>query len=150
SVLAQGTVPDVSTHAAEHPSINDNQAQAATDETAAPDNSSSAPPDTMLSLLPEDLSLRGMFLHADIVVKAVILGLAFASMVTWAVWLAKSIELMVAKRRLRRAYRILRDARNLTLALETLSTSSSVARALLREAIDEWRRSVEALEDRRG
>jgi biopolymer transport protein ExbB len=39
-----------------------------------------------------------MFLNADIVVKAVMIGLAFASLATWTVWLAKTIELRVAKR----------------------------------------------------
>jgi biopolymer transport protein ExbB len=45
------------------------------------------------SLLPQDLSPWGMFMNADIVVKAVMIGLAFASLVTWTVWLAKTIEL---------------------------------------------------------
>ena len=49
--------------------------------------------------LPRDLSPWGMFMAADIVVKAVMIGLAFASVVTWTVWLAKTIELIVAKRR---------------------------------------------------
>ncbi|TSJ62181.1 tonB-system energizer ExbB [Starkeya sp. 3C] len=55
--------------------------------------------------LPHDLSPWGMFMAADWVVKAVMIGLAFASVVTWTVWLAKSLELMVAKARLRRALR---------------------------------------------
>jgi len=42
-------------------------------------------------LLPRNLSPWGMFLNADIVVKAVMIGLAFASLVTWTVWLAKTI-----------------------------------------------------------
>ncbi|MDQ0303712.1 biopolymer transport protein ExbB [Ancylobacter polymorphus] len=53
--------------------------------------------------LPHDLSPWGMFMAADWVVKAVMIGLAFASVVTWTVWLAKTMELMVAKGRLRRA-----------------------------------------------
>jgi len=44
-------------------------------------------------LLPRNLSPWGMFLNADIVVKAVMIGLAFASLVTWTIWLAKTIEL---------------------------------------------------------
>ena len=40
--------------------------------------------------LPRDLSPWGMFMAADVVVKAVMIGLAFASLVTWTVWLAKS------------------------------------------------------------
>jgi biopolymer transport protein ExbB len=91
-----------------------------------------------------------MFLHADIVVKIVILGLIFASMVTWTIWLGKTIELAVAKRRLRLAYRTLREARSLTNAANGLGTSNGVARALVRETSDEWRRSVEALDDRDG
>jgi biopolymer transport protein ExbB len=46
-----------------------------------------------------------MFLNADIVVKIVIIGLAFASVVTWTVWLAKGLELVWAKRRARAATR---------------------------------------------
>ncbi|UOK70978.1 tonB-system energizer ExbB [Ancylobacter polymorphus] len=53
--------------------------------------------------LPHDLSPWGMFMAADWVVKAVMIGLAFASVVTWTVWLAKTMELAVAKGRLRRA-----------------------------------------------
>ena len=30
-----------------------------------------------------------MFIQADIVVKAVMIGLAFASLVTWTIWLAR-------------------------------------------------------------
>ena len=52
--------------------------------------------------LPRDLSPWGMYLNADPVVKAVMIGLAFASLVTWTVWLAKSIEIFFVKRRLRR------------------------------------------------
>lgn len=56
------------------------------------------------ALLPRNLSPWGMFVNADLVVKAVMVGLAFASLVTWTVWLAKTIELRretsVAKRRL--------------------------------------------------
>jgi biopolymer transport protein ExbB len=57
--------------------------------------------------LPRDLSPWGMFISADIVVKAVIIGLAFASAVTWTVWFAKTIELLLAKRRARTALRTL-------------------------------------------
>ncbi len=42
-----------------------------------------------IAALPQDLSPWGMFLNADIVVKAVMIGLAFASLVTWTVWVAK-------------------------------------------------------------
>ncbi len=55
-------------------------------------------PDT--SHLPRDLSPWAMFMAADIVVKSVMIGLAFASVVTWTVWLAKSVELAWSRRRL--------------------------------------------------
>src|SRR5262245_7244277 len=48
--------------------------------------------------LPVDLSPWGMFQNADLVVKAVMIGLATASVITWTVWLAKSLELMSARR----------------------------------------------------
>src|SRR3954471_696649 len=57
-----------------------------------------------VALLPRNLSPWGMFVGADIVVKAVMIGLAFASLVTWTVWLGQTIELgrqaSLAKRRL--------------------------------------------------
>lgn len=57
------------------------------------------------ALLPRNLSPWGMFLGADIVVKAVMIGLALASLVTWTIWLAKTIEIRrktaLAKERLR-------------------------------------------------
>ena len=59
---------------------------------------------TDTALLPRNLSPWGMFASADIVVKAVMVGLAFASLTTWTIWLAKTVELRrntaTAKRRL--------------------------------------------------
>ncbi|MBX3598365.1 MAG: tonB-system energizer ExbB [Rhizobiaceae bacterium] len=48
--------------------------------------------------LPVNLSPWGMFMDADIVVKAVMVGLAFASLITWTIWLYKTLELFSAKR----------------------------------------------------
>jgi biopolymer transport protein ExbB len=50
--------------------------------------------------LPRDLSPWSMFVHADLVVQAVMIGLAFASLVTWSVWLAKTVELRAVRGRL--------------------------------------------------
>src|SRR5262249_21738570 len=55
--------------------------------------------------LPRDLSPWGMFQSADMVVKGVLIALALASVVTWTIWLAKTIEIVVAKRRARAALR---------------------------------------------
>ena len=43
--------------------------------------------------LPHNLSPWGMFMGADIVVKAVMIGLAFASLLTWTICVAKLLEL---------------------------------------------------------
>ena len=48
---------------------------------------------TDAALLPRNLSPWNMFVNADIVVQAVMVGLAFASLVTWTIWLAKTVEL---------------------------------------------------------
>jgi biopolymer transport protein ExbB len=57
--------------------------------------------------LPRDLSPWGMFLNADPVVQGVLIGLVIASVVTWTVWLAKTVEIIFARRRLRSALNIL-------------------------------------------
>jgi biopolymer transport protein ExbB len=63
--------------------------------------------------LPRDLSPWGMFVSADEVVKAVIVGLALASLVTWTIWLAKTVELVVAKRKARAALAVLASSQSL-------------------------------------
>ena len=72
-----------------------------------------APPGAASAQLPRDLSPWGMFLSADIVVKAVMIGLAFASFVTWTIALAKALEILAAKRRLRRELASLARARSI-------------------------------------
>jgi biopolymer transport protein ExbB len=62
---------------------------------------------TDIALLPRNLSPWGMFVNADIVVKAVMVGLAIASLITWTVWLAKIIELRRATTTARRRLRLL-------------------------------------------
>jgi biopolymer transport protein ExbB len=57
------------------------------------------------AVLPRDLSLRAMFLHADIVVQSVMTGLLFASVITWTVLLAKGLQLVISGRRLQNAVR---------------------------------------------
>jgi len=69
------------------------------------------------AVIPHDLSPWGMFMQADMVVKAVMIGLAFASLVTWTIWLAKSLELLAARRRAVRAVRRLHAADSLVEAL---------------------------------
>jgi biopolymer transport protein ExbB len=55
------------------------------------------------AVLPRDLSPWGMFMNADVVVKVVMVGLVVASVVTWTVWLTKTIELLKARRQVKTA-----------------------------------------------
>ncbi len=92
--------------------------------------------------LPQDLSPWGMFLHADSIVKAVMIGLAFASLVTWTVWIAKNLELRSARLTLRRDLRQLSDCGTLKQAREQLSGSTSPAARALQAAGAEIKQSA--------
>jgi biopolymer transport protein ExbB len=82
-------------------------------------------------LLPRNLSPWGMFLNADIVVKAVMVGLAFASLVTWTVWLAKTIELRSARRRARRRIAMLETGATLGAAMRDCDDSRDAVAQLI-------------------
>jgi hypothetical protein len=82
-------------------------------------------------LLPRNLSPWGMFLNADIVVKAVMIGLAFASLVTWTVWLAKIVELNGKKRLARRRLKILESGGNLIDAVRACETNRDAVAQLI-------------------
>ncbi|WP_245492169.1 MULTISPECIES: tonB-system energizer ExbB, partial [unclassified Mesorhizobium] len=112
--------------------------------TAAP---AEAGPSTAMELtLPHDLSPWGMFMAADIVVKAVMIGLAFASVVTWTIWLAKSLELFGGKLRIRRAVRAIGKAATLKQASSTLDRSGGPGALLVRAAEEETALSAGALD----
>ena len=93
------------------------------------------------ALLPHDLSPLGMFVHADIVVKAVIVGLAVASLVTWTAFVAKSLELQGARRRARRALRIVYGATTLSQVAQQLGKGSGASSQLVQAAAAEMRLS---------
>jgi biopolymer transport protein ExbB len=86
-----------------------------------------------------------MFMAADIVVKAVMVGLAFASVLTWTIWFAKAIELLIARRRMRAAIEQLNDARSWSEASADLKGRKDGAATLLRAADTELRLSADAL-----
>jgi biopolymer transport protein ExbB len=92
-------------------------------------------------LLPRDLTPLGMFRSADIIVKAVMLGLVFASVLTWTIWLAKSLELIFARRRLRRADALLAAAPSLDGAVRQASAASPDVALLTGAALNELQRS---------
>jgi biopolymer transport protein ExbB len=83
-----------------------------------------------------------MFLHADIIVKAVMIGLAVASLVTWTVWLAKSIELLGARAAVRRGLRVLVDSATLAQAHEKLHSGAGPVVQLMQAAASEIRFSA--------
>jgi biopolymer transport protein ExbB len=86
-----------------------------------------------------DLSPWTMFLNADLLVKAVMSGLALASVLTWTILLAKSIELGLARRALGRALARLGGAATLAEAGQALGRGRSVADRLVAAADDEMR-----------
>ncbi|UCI10106.1 tonB-system energizer ExbB [Mesorhizobium sp. B1-1-8] len=104
------------------------------------------PPSAIPLTLPHDLSPWGMFMAADIVVKAVMVGLAFASLVTWTVWLAKSLEVFGGKLRARRAANAIGNAATLIEAVRVLGHSNGLGALLVRAAEEERALSVGALD----
>jgi biopolymer transport protein ExbB len=112
---------------------------------AAPDASASSSDSRLLkstTVALRELSPWSMFLSADILVKAVMIGLAFASLVTWTIFIAKMIELSVVQRKLRSALRKISDARSLAEAQFALGAKNSVLSALLAAAMREARLSA--------
>ena len=97
--------------------------------------------DVVPGLLPRDLTPWGMFMAADIVVKAVMLGLLFASVLTWTIWIAKTLELIGARRRLARAHGILDEARSLAEAAKPASLASPQVARLVQAVEGELRRA---------
>jgi biopolymer transport protein ExbB len=93
-----------------------------------------------------ELSPWSMFLSADVLVKAVMIGLAFASLVTWTIFIAKMIELAVVQRKLRSALGEIVDARSLAEAQFALGgksgAKSGVLSAFLAAAMREARLSA--------
>jgi biopolymer transport protein ExbB len=98
------------------------------------------------AILPRDLSPYGMFLSADPVVKGVLIGLVIASVVTWTVWLAKTIEIFTARRRVRSALNSLADAASTAEGLERLAQQGGETGEFLNAAAGELRLVADGLE----
>jgi len=99
--------------------------------------------------LPHNLSPLGMFMAADWVVKAVMISLAFASLVTWTVWLAKTLQLAGARVRATRGLKAILKAHTLEAAMADMAGRGGVVVSMLRSASDEIRLSDAAV-DRAG
>ena len=103
-----------------------------------------APDASALALLPRDLSPWGMFLNADVVVKLVLVGLLFASVVTWTIWVAKGLELASARRRVLASSSALATVTTLDEALAKLGKGSSAVQSLVQAADLEMKLSAES------
>ncbi|MEY9109339.1 biopolymer transport protein ExbB [Bradyrhizobium yuanmingense] len=90
----------------------------------------------------KELSPWVMFMSADVIVKAVMIGLAFASLMTWTVFIAKSIELSVASGKLRAALKKIAEARSLAEAQMALGTKEGILPSFLAAALREARMSA--------
>ena len=108
-------------------------------------NAVAVQPSAIALTLPRDLSPWGMFLAADIVVKAVMVGLTLASLLTWTIWFAKALELLAARRGLRAAIEALNDARSLADAMTRLNGRGGDVVMLLDAAETELRLSADAI-----
>ena len=86
-----------------------------------------------------ELSPWTMFLNADILVKAIMAGLALASVITWTILLAKTIELGLARRGLTRALARIGGAGTLTEAERALGGRRTILGRLIGAAADEAR-----------
>jgi biopolymer transport protein ExbB len=91
---------------------------------------------------PRELSPWSMFVAADPLVKAVILSLILASLLTWTVFLAKSVQLALAERRLRERLRRISVAVTLTDAQLATGVGKNVLSTLISAVVDEVRVSA--------
>jgi len=95
------------------------------------------------AVLPHELSPWAMFVAADIIVKGVIIGLVFASLITWTVALFKFLEVGAHERRLRKATETIDQCGSLHDAAANLDQSHRIARLMLDAAATELRLSAE-------
>ncbi|HEY1029792.1 MAG TPA: tonB-system energizer ExbB [Pseudomonas sp.] len=134
------TPPAVATEASNEATANPNiQADSAESTETASDLPLAAAEEAEMSdaLGGHDLSPWGMYQGADVVVKSVMIGLLLASVITWTIWLAKSIELFAAKRRLRREMPVLKAARTLKDAGNSMDGEACISHRLVQDALEE-------------
>lgn len=114
----------------------------ATDAVVAPASEASGAAKAGIAPAMKELSPWAMFMSADIIVKAVMIGLAFASLVTWTVFIAKSIELSVASTKLRSALKKVAEVRSLAEAQMALGSKEGILPSFLTAALREARMSA--------
>ena len=96
---------------------------------------------TVMSGLPHDLSVWGMFTTAAWLAPGVMVGLAVASVVTWTLFVAKSLKITSAVRRQREALAAVDEAAS----LDAAPTDELIAAARAEQKL-----SIAAAHDREG
>ena len=94
-----------------------------------------------------ELSPWSMFLNADILVKAVMIALTFASLMTWTILVSKTIELWLARRRLQKSLDRISGSKSLAEAQVALGSQESLTGELLAVAVRETRVSEGTFSD---
>ncbi|TKT70999.1 tonB-system energizer ExbB [Afipia massiliensis] len=142
------TAPATPAPAAQAPAMQQPAAQAQTPTAQAPAAQTPVIGQTAKNpALPHNLSPWGMFMGADIVVKIVMIGLAFASLITWTICVAKLLELRHETKRAKKRIKVLandislmeaeRDARSGKDAVSRLVQSAAAEAALSDTVNDE-------------
>jgi biopolymer transport protein ExbB len=138
SAQQQAPVPAQATPAQAAPAASQAVPSAAS-ATVAPAESAA----TRLTIsVPRELSPWSMFMSADVVVKGVMIGLAFASLITWTIFIAKMIELSIVQQKVRSALKKVSDARSLAEAQFALGAKEGVMPSLLAACMREARLSA--------
>jgi len=96
-------------------------------------------------VLDHDLSVWGMYQGADVVVKAVMIGLILASIITWTIALAKGLEVFCARRKLHKELNELKQAKTLKEASQKTNHKGELSHLLVFEAITELTLSISNL-----
>lgn len=142
--LAQANAPQGDGQAAAQAINSGAEVTAQTVSTAATTASSAA--EKVMASIPHDLSPIGMFLSADWVVKAVMMGLALASVATWTIFIVKMIEISTAKRRARAALRAVNQAGSLSELELAMKTEKGTGPLLVDAAVIEVQASISAID----
>jgi biopolymer transport protein ExbB len=90
-----------------------------------------------------DFSPWAMFLNADAIVKTVMLSLVFASLITWTMFIAKTVQMARAQTQIKTALARIANSRSLNEAQIALGPSQNVLTSLLAAASQEIRMSAD-------
>lgn len=142
--LAQANAPQGDGQAAAQAINSGAEVTAQTVSTAATTAPSAA--EKVMASIPHDLSPIGMFLSADWVVKAVMMGLALASVATWTIFIVKMIEISTAKRRARAALKAVNQAGSLSELELAMKTEKGTGPLLVDAAVIEVQASISAID----